>query len=199
MINQRASSADRFPGQHVRSGMAKDKLIFVIICSAALLVAAIAVIHFFRGSSRDHLKTSSWQCLNCKYEFSNTSLSEIGPIECPKCGGEAVSALYRNCPSCGERVALSRLRLTETGKAQWAAMKKRTEAAGQRLRVQPGGSPLDVEEQYRVKQADGSYDWTEWISAYSSQLIAELKRNMRCSECGAPLFQKGSRSGGARD
>ena len=50
MSNQRVDSVYKcarrdFVGRDFWAGMAKDQLIFVIICSAALLVAAIALVH----------------------------------------------------------------------------------------------------------------------------------------------------------
>ena len=192
MSNHRANSVDRFSGRGFQAGMAKDQLIFVIICSAALLVAAVTLVHFFTGASKKATPTAPWQCLKCDREFSIKTL-ELPPIECPECGGDAVRVRYRKCPSCGAKVPCYRLRLPEGRKAQLDAMKKHAESTGQP--VAPGPM-MDMEIQYRVKQADGSYAWTDWLNPRGSpQLAAQLQKNMRCSECEALLFSRSSRSG----
>lgn len=197
MINQKTNSVERFAGQHFRSGMAKEQLIFVIICSVALLVAAVALIHFLTGSSGTGNVTSAWQCLACDSEFSKTT-TEMPPIACPKCDGQAVRVMYRKCPSCGNQMAVNRLRLSEADKA-------RRDAMATKLAESPGTAParppmmglMNMQEtQYRVKQQDGSYGWTDWMSGSLSPRVAmEWQRNMRCSKCDALLFSKPARSG----
>ncbi|MBA7521960.1 hypothetical protein ES705_14072 [subsurface metagenome] len=180
----------------LRSGMAKDKLIFIIICSAAIGVAVITMASFLfpRGTAA---RGERWQCLNCDYEFSKKT-SELPPIECPKCGGELVRVTYRKCPSCGAKVMCVRRRLSEQGKAKRDAMMKQAESTGQP--VAAGAAmmvPMDMETQYPIKQADGSYGWTAWLTAVmiSPQQAMQLQRNVRCTECDALIFPQSSRSG----
>lgn len=199
MSNQKANSVDRFArrdsaGKGFRAGVAKDQLIFIIICSAALAVAAVTLVHFFTGSSPKLIATS-WQCLNCDNEFSKKT-SEHPPIECPKCGGEAVRVIYRKCPNCGAKVMSNRIRLSERGKAQRDAMMKQAESTDQPVAARPMMKmPMDMETQYWIKQADGSYGWTDWLGAMSPQLAIQLENNMRCSECDALMFPRSSRTG----
>lgn len=205
MSNQKANSVDRFArrdsaGRGFRAGVAKDQLIFIIICSAALLVAAVTMVRFFTGSSKKGATAISWQCLSCGDEFSKKT-SERPPIECPKCGGEAVQVSYRKCPSCGAKVMCNRLRLSERGQAQRDAMKKQAEATGRPVAAVSGPMmmmPMDMEIQYRLKQADGSFAWTDWMpAAGSSQRAVQLQNYMRCTECDALLFPPSPRSGGS--
>ncbi len=74
----------KFAGSAWRAGIAKDKLIFIVICSVALTIAAVTLTISF--TSDKPLRTVEWQCISCNYEFASKS-AEIPPIECPKCGG----------------------------------------------------------------------------------------------------------------
>ena len=199
MSNYHSNAVDRLAGRDFRSGMAKNQLIFVIICSAALLVAAVTLVHFFTGSSRK-ATAGSWQCLDCEAAF-NKKTRELPPIECPKCSGEAVRVIYRKCPDCGAKVICFRQRLSEQGKAQRDAMKKQDESGGQPAAMMgPMMMGMDMEMQYRAKQADGSYAWTDWLNPLASpQATQELQRNTRCSECDALLFSQWSRAGRSRN
>jgi len=177
----------------LRSGMTKDQRIFVIICSAALLVAAVTLVHFFVGSSRKDSIDTEWHCLACGNDFGKkTKKSAFGtpPLaNCPKCGGEAARVVYRKCPICGEEVQCYRLRLSKTGHAQKEAMEGQSQSTGQPMVRGPQSMALDTEIQFRVKLADGSYGWTDWMNSMGEQQKA-AQEDVRCSECGALLFPR---------
>ena len=173
--------------------MAKDKLIFIIICSAALALASVSLVLVFTGGPGSRLDTT-WRCLDCNYYFGKKT-AELPPIPCPKCGGQAVKVTYRDCPSCGKKVLRLRLRLTEQGQAQREALQKQAETTGQ-LTAPMMSPPMDV--QFWVKQPDGKFGWTAWMLGVSPEAI-QTQRNLRCSNCDALLFPPVSRSGNSRN
>ena len=181
----------RFAARGVRSGMAKDQLVFIIVCSVALVVAALTIVHFFTGGSRGSVASSTWQCLDCNHEFT-LKTTEDPPIKCEKCGGQAVRVGYVTCRSCKERVPIYRIRLTAESQDAREARGKEPEAGGP---VDSGFVPIMVkamEIQCWVEQADGSYGWTDWIPAPAA---AQLQSQMTCPKCGAPLSGKPSGRG----
>lgn len=161
-----------------RPGVAKDQLIFIIICSVALAVAAVTLVSFFTRGSRS-VRPSQWQCVdaNCGHEFTMKKMV-APPVKCPKCGGEAVRLSYRTCPSCGEKVLVCRMQISGQG---------------------PGGGPIGgppgpgmmgmmqpMNLQYWVKQADGSYAWTPWMLGGSPQAM-QMDQSLTCTKCGKSL------------
>ena len=193
MRNHRGNSVDRFAERGFRAGMARDKLVFVIICSAALLMAMVTLVHFFMSTYKTVLPTHTWQCVGCDYEFTKRT-AEFPPIKCPKCDRDAVWVVYENCPECGKKNLLYRKRLSEQGKAQRDAAQKQAEQAGEK----PPPTPVmaDMEIQFWVKQADGSYAWTNWINTMAGlEYCRQLLNHMRCSQCGALLLPVPRRSG----
>ena len=174
----------RFAGPGLRAGMAKDTLIFVIICSAALVVAAVTLLYSFRGG--ETVYPVKWQCLDCASEFSKKT-AELSPIKCPKCGGQAVRLGFRACPECKKQVLVSRTRLTEQGQAQ------RDASAGQQDGGRLGIIMRPKEIQYWFKQADGSYGWTPWVPV-ASPAAMQFEMNLQCNKCGASLFFRASKS-----
>ena len=186
MSNQTANSGDNcvqreFAGVGLRAGIAKDKLIFIIICSAALAVAVVSMVRFFTSSKYPDM---TWQCLDCNARLT-LEIEEFSPIECPKCDGEAVRVLYRNCPNCGKKVLYYRIRLT----AEEQDKREARRAAGQ---PEPGPMTRRATElQYRVKQADGSFDWTPWIAVDTPEGQRQVRQfydSLLCPNCDAPLF-----------
>ena len=172
-------------GAGFQAGVAKDKLIFIIICTAAMLVAAVTLVYFLTGDSE--IPTGDWQCLKCAYTFSKKT-TEKSPIDCPKCGGDAVRQYYHKCPECGKKVLFCRVQLTKEAQAQRDAMLKQAETAGQKAVLPPEATmsmPMDI--QYWAKQPDGSYGWTDWMLPAPPQ-ARQLKSSLQCSECGANLF-----------
>ena len=130
-------------------------LIFLIICAAALAVAAVAIVRSVSPGTK--LASTGWQCVGCGHQFNNKT-TEDAPIECPKCGGQAVRVLYRKCASCGKKVQFARVCLTAQGQAQRDFMKKQAEAQGKTYKRMPMMSPpLDM--QFWTKQPDGSFAW----------------------------------------
>ena len=162
-----------------RAGVAKDKLIFIIICSVAMAVAAVTLVHFFTGKFTR--PPGEWQCLKCDYEFSK-KITDMPPIYCPKCGGPAARLYYRICPKCKKENVESRIRLTAEGEAMVA----------QHGGPGPGYAPAS-EIQYRVKQSDGSYAWTEWMPRTSLQAQQIYLYNLVCTKCGANLYGQPAR------
>ena len=166
----------QFRGSGSRPGVAKDQLIFIIICSVALVVAAVTLVQFFRGGSKT--RATAWQCVdpNCGHEFNIKQMVMDAPVvECPKCGGPAAMLRYRPCPACEERVLIGRMR-----------------TSGQAPAAGPGGPgmgmdmmrPMDI--QYWLKQDDGTYTWTPWMSAGSPQTM-QIEQNLICPKCGKGL------------
>ncbi len=172
----------KFTAPGLRAGIAKDKLIFIIICSASIAVAVVALVY---SSTGDRIAATPWQCLDCNYEFTMKT-AEPPPIECPKCGGQAVRLNYRICPECGKQNLINRVRLTEQGQAQYQEIKA---AGGPTRRMMM----LPKESQYWVKQTDGSYGWTPWMPAGSPAAMM-LVRSLTCSECGERLTFGGGSS-----
>ncbi len=175
----------KFTPPGLRAGIAKDQLIFIIICSVAIAVAVVALVHSFRGGKTVATK---WQCLDCNRELVMKT-AETPPIECPKCGGQAVRSNSRMCPECGRENLINRVRLTEQGQARRQEIK----AGGTRQEGSPGlfgpvatMMMLPMEIQYWHKPADGSYGWTSWMPA-GSPAAMQFERSLHCSECGARL------------
>ena len=175
-------------GVNPSKGIARDKLIFIIICSAAISVAIVTLVAYLhsRGTAKQEKKV--WQCLECEYEFTKVT-KEISPIDCPKGHpGQAVLLGYHKCTDCGKRIPMSHVRLTEGGRAQYEAMQAHANQTDTPLPEQ--GAPemnLPQEIQFRYKQADGSYAWTEWMSADFRDL-RQVFATLTCPECGAKLF-----------
>ena len=167
----------RYPSSAWRAGIAKDQLIFIIICSAAAAVAAVSLVVSMGGKPTP---TVEWQCISCNYEFSNKS-AELPPIECPKCGEQAAQLTYRPCPKCEKPVLTARSRLTTQGQA------KRDASSGGRA------GRLPMETQFWIKQADGTYKWSEWISMSSPQVIQQYDSRLQCPEDGASLSSRSIR------
>ncbi len=191
MNKQMDSSLDKrtlykFAPPGLRAGVAKDQLIFIIICSVAIAVAVVALVYSFTTGKT---VATGWQCLDCNKEFV-LKTSEMPPIECPKCGGQTVRLNYRQCPECGTENLISRVRLTEQSQVE----REKIKAGGTQ---QEGGPPsmfgpistmmmLPVEVQYWHKQADESYGWTPWMDAGTLAAI-QFEGSLSCSECGARL------------
>lgn len=157
-----------------RAGVAKDQLIFIIICSVALAVAAVALLTFFSGGGRKTV-ASEWQCLDCDKTFT-LKQTQPGAVTC-KCGGEAACLVYRDCASCNKKVLVYRVRMPE-----------QPEGAGG-----PGGPPgmgmmgmAPTEMQFRIQLEDGTYDWSDWMSSASPEL-QQVLANMLCPECGQSM------------
>ena len=173
----------------VRSGMAKDQLIFVIICSAAIGVAVVAMaFSLFSGGSRGKIRPSQWQCLDCSADFSKKT-RERSPIECEECGGQAVRVNRRKCPACGKEVLVSRMRLTEQGKAQYKAAQE--SSGGAPMLPMGPGMDFQSEIQFWIPQPDGSYGWSQWMAAGPG--MGSAFSSLTCSECGAPLYENNRR------
>ena len=157
-----------------RTGMAKDQLIFIIICSAAVAVAVVSLTVFL--TSDKSLRAIRWQCISCDHEFSQKT-AELPPIECRKCGGQAVQLGYRTCSECKKEVLSSRSRLNEQAQAE-------REASEGGIPGMQGPSPMEI--QFWLKQGDGTYGWSDWIPAGSLE-IRQYYVSLQCSECGADL------------
>ena len=174
----------------LRSGMAKDKLIFIIICSAAIGVAVITIASSLlpRGMAA---RVERWQCRECGNIFKERTF-ESPPIECPKCSGQAATLRYRTCPQCGQEIVVSRWRLTEEGKAQEEAARKAQEEAGGPpgpwvMPPPPMGKAPPVEVQYWAQQSDDSYAWTNWLNIMDPR-VAMISSALKCEECHALLY-----------
>ena len=175
MGNQSPNSHDIYTrhvssGTGARPGVAKDQLIFIIICAVAVTVAAIALVHSFTSGSK--VQPSIWQCIDHGHEFKTAAYTSP-PVKCSKCGGKVARLVYRVCPACGKKVLSCRVHAN----AQSGG------AAG------PAGGPPGMgmmqpaSIQYWVKQEDGSFGWSPWMLAGSPQ-SQQMERNMICPECG---------------
>ena len=162
VISGGACAPREYPGPGHRAGLAKDKLILIIVCVVALSVAAFVLVRMSSPSAQ--IPRGSWQCLGCDRSF-NMKTTHRPPFLCPECGDEAVRLSYRTCPKCGQKVLVCRLRPANRPKTGMFP-------------------PMDI--QFWLKQDDGSYGWTLWIDASSPQ-VQEIERGLRCSKCGADL------------
>ena len=155
-------------------GVAKDQLIFIIVCAVALAVAGVALVRFLGGDSRK-VTASNWQCVDCNHEFRMKKIVRP-PIECSKCGGQAVRLSHRTCPKCKAQVLVWRIRVP-----------------GNRAGGGPGAAPAmgmmglpPMEVQYWLKQSDGNYAWSDWMPAGSPQ-ARQIDANLKCTECGVNM------------
>ncbi len=171
----------RSPSSAWRAGIARNELIFIIICALAVTVAAVTLFVSLGGKPT---RTFTWQCISCNYEFANDS-AELPPIECPKCGGQAAWLNYRPCPECQKQVLTSRSRLTKQGQAIRDASSKEE--------MQRRAESLPMEMQFWIKQADGTYKWSGWIPTNLPHLLQQYSIRLRCPECGADMSSRGKR------
>lgn len=155
-----------------RTGMAKDQLIFLIICSVAVAVAAVTLAFYFMGSSGDG--PNDWQCPKCEYKFAKSG-GAGSLVYCPKCEERAAKLSYRICRQCGAKNVASRSRISKEGEAIVL------QHEGKDYGMLPPG-----ERQYWIKQPDGSYGWSDWQS--SGAMLKEITRTAVCSECGVKLY-----------
>ena len=172
-------------GSAWRAGIAKDQLIFIIICSAAIAVAAVTLVVYL--TSGEQMRTVKWQCISCNHEFASKS-AETPPIECQQCGGQAVRLTYRTCPECKKEVLVSRARLTEQGQAKRDASRDQSDG-----KIPGMGETLPMEIQFWLKQADDTYKWSEWVPTNSPHLLQQYGTRLQCSECGAGLSSRDKR------
>lgn len=181
--NSGGNSAEReLTATGSRSGVAKDQLIFIIICAVALAVAGVATIHFFTGGSMK-ARPSKWQCMasDCGHEFTMKKIVKP-PIECSKCGSQAARLNYRTCPECKAEVLVWRMRIPGNAAGGGAGMG----IMGQAMEVQ-----------YWLKQSDGNYAWSDWMMAGSPQ-ARQIDANLKCTECGASLVAQPAAAGRSR-
>ncbi len=157
----------------LRSGIAKDKLVFIIIFSAAVAVALVTMLTYLLSGPKLGAPVP-WQCVDCDYEFSSRTVT-LPPIDCSKCGGQAVRTYYRSCPGCKKEVILLRQRRSSQDQAQPAFITGR-----------PGGWSPAMEFQYWHKQPDDSYAWSDWLHPLSPPAL-QIKADLQCPYCGAKL------------
>ena len=165
-------------GAGARTGIAKDQLIFIIICAVALTVAAVTLVHSF--SSRSKVRPSTWQCVDCGKEFKKVAQP---PVECPKCGGVAERLGYRACGACGKKVLYCRMHIQSPPEG----------AAGPAGGL-PGprmlpGIMQPVSMQYWVKQEDGSFAWSQWmlVSSPQAQQMNRTKSDLKATAGGLEI------------
>ena len=171
---------------NLRPGLARDQTIFISICSAAILVAAVALVSFVRSQSSMPF-VGDWQCLQCGQSFDSKSLLP-GPIDCPECPGQAVKLIHKECPKCGKTSLVCQMRLTESAQKEFAdyqASHAQELAAGQFPKIV---FQLPMEARYRIRQPDGSYTWhQDWLYTESAQ-AQQIRADQRCPHCQAPLY-----------
>ena len=175
----------------LRSGKISDKQVFIIICLAAIAVAAVTLGNFFLGKSGP-APVPTWQCIECNHKFFQSGERlPLPPIECPECHKiEAVMLSYRVCKKCRTRSVYSRTRLP----AEYAAEYQRRAAQGQ----PPGGMETSYwprEIQFRLPGADEQ--WTDWVLSRSPE-AKQIRVATKCPKCGESLYPKRGRkdSGG---
>ena len=173
----------------LRWGKITDKQVFIIICAAAILVAAITLGNFFLGSGLRLKPVPNWECLECGHKFSQSGQRlPLPPIDCPQGHkGQAVMLGYRVCPDCYTQILYSRTRLT-----------KEFAEEVQRLRNQ-GYEPTEQETvnwprevQFRLLDTDDQ--WTDWMIWRSPQ-ATEIQQGMKCHKCGRGLYPKREKKG----
>ena len=176
----------------LRSGMAKDKLTFLIVCSVAIAVAVIAMVISFLPGESSQTGENQWQCEGCDARFE-LETSELPPIKCPECGGEAVGLSHRFCLTCREDVLVSRWRFTAEGKARHEDLEARGLTGANALPPLAAGLSSPREVQYWVRQDDGSYMWSEWLNSNGS-VARELQVDLTCEKCGQLMSGRRRRS-----
>ena len=162
-------------------GLTRRELIVLIVALVVIVLAGVCITSFFVGKRGFQ---GNWQCLDCGYIFSRNTY-ETPPIECPKCQGQAVQLIYRQCPKCKKENLVWRLRLTEEARALLANLKAQN----------PDGTVdfetiahLPNEVQCLIKNSGGKPTWTqEWLSLDSTQ-SREIRDCLHCTKCGAKLF-----------
>ncbi len=169
------------PEALLRSGAAREKTIFIIICVAAIGVAAVAIGSFLLGGSGPG-PAPGWQCLKCSHEFSYIG-PELPPIDCPKGHkAQAVRLSYRICPKCHKRALLSRVRLPEP----WAGeYRRQTEQGNPPSAMVTAEWPREI--QYRLRQDDRSYRWSDWLVMRSPE-ATQIESSLKCSKCSTALY-----------
>ena len=182
-MSNRLSSSDDVYGRQAscgigaQPGVAKDQLIFIIICALAVTVAAVTLISSFSGPKARH---STWQCPDCGHGFSVEGVP-IPPVTCSKCGGKALRPGYRDCPACGKKVLYCQMRVEPPPEGA-------TGPVGGSPGLGMGLPPVSV--RFWIKQEDGSFAWSPWVLSSSPQ-AQQIKLNMVCRECGESLFAPG--------
>jgi len=164
----------------LRAGMARDRLIFIIICVVAIAVAGVTMAISLLPA-RAKIRSVDWQCLECNHEFSTKTSGAMTPVYCPKCSGQTVGVRYGKCPHCGKQVPMYRFRVRQTEQEQGLAVPGVPGPLETRMQVVPG------EIQYWIRQADGSYGWSRWMGMTDPQ-ISQFRADSRCPQCEAKLF-----------
>ena len=173
----------QLPGSGWPRGALEQKTVFIIICVVAIAIAAVAIgSHFLGGGAGGIGSRDNWQCLKCDHTFFDATL-DPSPIECPKCGGDAVKLGYRTCAECKKKILVSRSRLREDAAAAYRQRKAQGQAP---MPMEMMAWPRDV--QWRVQQADGSYGWTEWMPRNSAE-DRQVRETIKCPKCGANLYK----------
>ena len=145
-----------------RAGVAKDKLIFIIICSVALAVAVVVMTFYFKDDPWN--PTGGWLCLECNHQFDKPH-TEGQPVYCPECGEEAASLLFHRCPKCDEKNVIGRVRFPQQG--------------GDAV---PGAAQTE-QAQFRLKEFG---TWTDWMPPWTP--VQRANPDMECTKCGAKLY-----------
>ena len=155
-----------------RAGVARDKLIFVMVCSVSIAVALVSILVVTLSGPQAGSATT-WQCLECECEFTTRTL-QMPPLPCPKCAGQAVKVHYRTCPGCKKPVIFHRQRQSNNDLGQMDFSPGRP----------AGVAPMEF--QYWHEQRDGTYAWSDWMHPLSAAAL-KIKADMECPDCQAKL------------
>ena len=164
------------------AGLARRQLIVAIVCAVVIVAAGVFITFYMVHGG---VFEGNWQCLRCEHIFSRDTF-EPSPIECPKCGGQAVNLIYRKCPRCGKANLVWRLRLTESAQAYLAELRSRSPDGFVSFEVI---AHLPNEVQYRIREPNGTYTWDQdWLSPTSPE-AKDIRAGLQCAKCGEQLFE----------
>ena len=170
-------------------GKITDKQIFIIICSAAILVAALILGNFFL-SGFGLKQVPNWECLECGHKFfqSGEKMS-VPPIDCPEGHkGQAVMLGYRICSNCRRaRILYSRIRLTR----EYA---EKTQQLRDKGYEPTNRETADWPREVQFRLLDTGDQWTDWV-LWRSPEAAEIQAGMKCPKCGRDLYPRRERKG----
>ena len=162
-------------------GKITDKQVFIIICSAAIAVAAVVLGGFFMGGPRLGA-VPNWECLECGHKFfQGGQKPPLPPIDCPEGHrGQAVMLGYRICPDCHTRILYSRMRLTK----EYAERIQQLRDQGYEPTAQ---ETVDWPREVQFRLLDTDDQWTDWV-LWRSPEASKIQATLKCPKCGRALY-----------
>ena len=167
-----------------RPGKIDEKTTFIIICVAAICIAAATLIVprlMPKGGRQTGVRL---ECPNCnKQTIPKTPMARYE--KCSECGVSPMQVIERKCGGCDEKVSYTRMRLTKRGEEQYEQMMASAgEGRPPMMGMEPGGMmAFEQEVQYWIKQDNGDYGWSAWMNSMSPEATA-MQQQYTCPKCG---------------